>query len=534
MSEPVRARGEAPKGTPATEAPGEGSGAGQPGRAPEPGGTAGQPGRAPEPGGAPERPWKSSEPADASGPLRQGPKTAGDSAQVRRAAEVAGASARPRHTYESARLVAVRAWAVVGCVAVFVICVRALAMVGPALESLLVGAIAGFVCSAITNRLERRGVGRALGSLIGLAVVIVVAAGLLLWLVPFFMNQLMQLLGRTPDYLAGLQSTLQDLLASWGGSGMGPGGGSPFQATAQDVLQGFSTVGTRMAGDLAAWLSGGIIPNIMGLANGVVMFFLGLVMAYWFAKDYPVIFRELGIIVGPRHADDLTLLITVLSRSMGGYMGGVVVTSVLNGLLIFGCLTLVHHPYAGLMGILTAILHFIPVVGPMCSAALATLIALFADPLMALWSLVLCVVAQNVTDNLVSPLVMRSAVKIHPAMSLMGITVGASLGGALGMALAIPLTAAIKGVFIYYFESRTGRQLVSYDGAFFKGTPYHHADGAPAPSVDAVDDERLFSQTRLIEADAVEGVEAGERPQPPKRMRITELLHKRDASGPES
>ena len=413
----------------------------------------------------------------------------------------------PRHDYEAARLLAVRVWAAIGCAVVFVICVRALGMVGAALESVLVGAIVGFIMSAVTNRLERLGVGRALGALVALVVVVAVAAGVLLWLLPFFFDQLVQLLGRIPGYLGQLQPMVASVVDSYGGVGS-----AQFQASAQDLVAGLSSVGSRMAADLASLLSGGIIPNIMGFANGVVMFFLGLVMAYWFAKDYPVIFRELGVIVGPRHADDLTLLLTVLSRSMGGYMSGVVVTSVINGVLIFVCLTVVRHPYAGLMAILTSILHFIPVVGPMGSAALATLIALFTSPVMALWTLVLCVIAQNVTDNLVSPLVMRSAVKIHPAMSLMGITIGASLGGALGMAFAIPLTAAVKGVFIYYFESRTGRQLVSYDGAFFKGTPYHHADGTPVPSVDAVDDEHFVSQTRLIEDDSVADVEADARP----------------------
>ena len=111
---------------------------------------------------------------------------------------------------------------------------------------------------------------------------------------------------------------------------------------------------------------------------------------------------------------------------------------------------------------------------------------------------------------------MQSAVKIHPAMSLIGITVGASLGGALGMALAVPLTAAVKGAFVYYFESRTGRQLVSYDGAFFKGTPYLHADGTPVPSFDALDDDTFLETSRLVENHDVADVEAQEKPEDDK------------------
>ena len=122
------------------------------------------------------------------------------------------------------------------------------------------------------------------------------------------------------------------------------------------------------------------------------------------------------------------------------------------------------------------------------------------------------VVIQNVTDNVVSPLVMRSAVKIHPALSLIGLFIGNSLGGVLGMLLAVPLTAAIKSVFVYYFESRSGRQLVSYDGALFQGTPFHDARGGVEPAFDALDDDRFFMGSRLVDGAQTEAPVADEPP----------------------
>lgn len=406
-------------------------------------------------------------------------------------------------SYQSARLIAVRAWAFVGCAVCFALIIFALGMVQPALECFLVAVIVGFIASSVTNRLEKLGIGRGLGAFLALILVLGIICALLFFLGPLFIDQLSQLLSRIPTYFSRLQGYMQELWQLYGTEGS-----SQFQANLQEVVQGLSSVGTKMASDFAASLSSGVFPYIMSFTNGLLMFFLGLVLSYWFAKDYPVIFQELSVIAGPKRSDDLALLLTVLSRSMGGYMSGVVVTSFINGMLIFLGLTLIGHPYALLMGILTSLMHFIPVVGPMFSAALATLIGLFTSPVMALSALVLCVIAQNVTDNVISPLVMRSAVKIHPAMSLMGITLGACFGGALGMALAIPLTAAIKGAFIYYFESGTGRQLVSYDGAFFRGTPYHTKDNDLVPSADAVNDVHFPALTRLIEPDELEGIEA--------------------------
>ena len=429
-----------------------------------------------------------------------------------------------QRAYVSARLVAVRAWAFVGCAVAFVIALAAIGSVGDAVECLLVGAIVGFICSSLTNWLERHGVGRALGALIAIVVVLAAAVGVLAWLAPLFFDQLRQLIERLPGFVSQLQDAARAFVA-----GLGEGKLSGLQEGAQGLIGMLGDVGTTMTSRLATWLSTALVPNVVNLANDFVMFFLGLVLAYWFAKDYPAIMRELGVIAGPRHDEDLALLVAVLGRSVGGYMRGIVITSVLNGALVFVGLWMFGHPYAGLMGIVVGILHFVPVVGPAVSALVATLTGLFSGVPMAVWTLVLCVVAQNVTDNLVSPLVMQSAVKIHPAMSLIGITVGASLGGALGMALAVPLTAAVKGAFVYYFESKTGRQLVSFEGAFFKGTPYHHADGSPVPSFDALDDDSLLATSRILVDHGAEDVEADDAPAPEPSLldRIRERFMKK-------
>lgn len=437
--------------------------------------------------------------------------------------------AEREEVYRKARLVAVRSWAFIGCCVAFVIALQALGLVGSAVECLCVGLIVGFVCSPITNWLETKGVGRAGGAFVALLIVIAVMAGLMVWIVPMFIEQLRQLLERVPAYIMQAQAMITDLWNTFGSDST-----AEIQAYLQDFMTSLGTVGSRMASELASTISTGLVPNIMGWANGVVMGFLGLVMAYWFAKDYPVIMREINVIAGPRYDEDVSLLVAVMSRSMGGYMKSIVITSLLNGLLAFLGFALVGHPYAALMGVITALMHFVPVVGPAASAALAIAIGFFTSPVVAIWTLVVAVVAQNVTDNVISPLIMRSTINIHPAMSLIGITVGASLGGALGMALAVPLTAAIKGVFVYFFEEKTARQLVSYDGAFFKGTPYHHEDGSPVPSYDALDDDTFLANTLLVEADELKGVEADlppEEARPPLaevlRQQMEEFKHLR-------
>ncbi len=416
----------------------------------------------------------------------------------------------------------VRIGIVVGAIAIFASALYALGFLLPTLEFLAVGCIVGFIMSPIVNWLEDRKVGRPVGAIIALVVILGVVIGAIAILGPITIEQLVSLLRKVPDYLSEAEHWLTQQVQALASDGFGG-----IEQNIQALVDYITSSTSRLASDLLGQISGGLLPNIMGFANGVMMFFLGLILAYWLAVDYPRIFKELATITGPDRQEDVTLLFAVLSRSVGGYMKSVVITSVIDGVLSGLGFWIVGQPYAMLMGILTGVLHVIPVVGPIISAALATVTALTVSPFCAFWTLIMAVIAENITDNIIGPVIMRSTVSVHPAFSLLAIVVGSTLGGPVGMIISIPISAAIKGVFIYYFETRTHRQLVSYDGAIFQGTPFRHPDGSPAPSFDALDDDNFFATSRLIpEEDSKHiKVKAQKRPQG-SEVHISDLIRR--------
>ena len=396
--------------------------------------------------------------------------------------------------YEKWRLRATVTWAIVGAIVLFLLAVRGLAVVGQAVELLLIGIITGFICSPITNWLEDRRVPRSIAALLALLIVVSCIVALVALFVGPFARELMALLRNVPSYFSQVEDALGTFWDTFGSSSS-----TNVQSTVNALVQVLTEAGSGIASDLARNLSTGLVANLTDLAGHFVTFFLGLILAYWFALDYPKIMRELAVIAGPEYDEEMVLTFAALSRSMGGYMRGTLITSLANGLMVAAGLALLGHPYAGLLGIATFVLHFVPVIGPFLSSISAVLLGLFVSLPCAFWTLVITVVAQNVTDNVLSPLVMRSSIKIHPALSLLGIIIGGALGGAVGMLLAVPLTAAIKGFFVYYFESHTGRQLVSKEGAFFGSTPFNYADGRPQPTFDALDDDTFIARSRLLD-----------------------------------
>lgn len=353
-------------------------------------------------------------------------------------------------------------WTVIGLAALLALALYVLGILGQAVELLAIGAIVAFVCSPVTNWLEDRGVPRGISALIALVLTLIVLVGFLILIAQPLVFELTTLLRNAPSYASQIGAMAREFWQNFDTQS-----NPAVRQTVELAIEQASSIGISVASGILSWLSTSALGNISSMANQLMVFFLGLVLAYWLAKDYPVIVREMAIIAGPQKENEFRLILAILSRSTSGYMRGTIITSAVNGILVyFGCLIL-GNPYAALIGMVTGIFHIIPVVGPVFSAGIALILSILVDPVMTVWTIVILMVAQNVVDNVLSPLVMATSVKVHPGLSLVGIVIGSALGGVVGTILAIPLTAALRGIFVYFFEKYSGRQIVSPNGALF-------------------------------------------------------------------
>ncbi len=387
-------------------------------------------------------------------------------------------------------------WTVIGLAALFALALYVLGILGQAVELLAIGAIVAFVCSPVTNWLEDRGVPRGISALIALVLTLIVLVGFLILIAQPLVFELTTLLRNAPSYASQIGAMAREFWQNFDTQS-----NPAVRQTVELAIEQASSIGISVASGILSWLSTSALGNISSMANQLMVFFLGLVLAYWLAKDYPVIVREMAIIAGPQKENEFRLILAILSRSTSGYMRGTIITSAVNGILVyFGCLIL-GNPYAALIGMVTGIFHIIPVVGPVFSAGIALILSILVDPVMTVWTIVILMVAQNVVDNVLSPLVMATSVKVHPGLSLVGIVIGSALGGVVGTILAIPLTAALRGIFVYFFEKYSGRQIVSPNGALFNSTQYVDESGAILPEYDALDDPKFCEESRLVDQD---------------------------------
>jgi predicted PurR-regulated permease PerM len=127
---------------------------------------------------------------------------------------------------------------------------------------------------------------------------------------------------------------------------------------------------------------------------------------------------------------------------------------VLMGLWIIGLLTFLRIPYSFLLGLLAAVLEFIPVFGPLLAGIIICLVAVVREPLLAVWVLLALVCLRVVQDYIVVPRVMGQHIHLHPAMIIVAVLCGAELAGTAGVFLATPVAAIIRVLLLTWQRTR--------------------------------------------------------------------------------
>ena len=244
--------------------------------------------------------------------------------------------------------------------------------------------------------------------------------------VPEAFERLQESAARFQEYLPLLANQIEGLSIDWAG----------LSQKAVGLVQNWGK-GLLISG-------GGLVS---GIVSGVTTFFIGLIFSLYILLQKEKLARQgrqLCYAFLPEAAADQLLNILRLSeRTFSSFLSGQCLEAVILGTMFFVSMTLLHFPYALLVGVLIALTALIPIVGAFIGCAVGALLMLVNDPWQALWFIVLFLVLQQIEGNLIYPHVVGSSVGLPSIWVLAAVTVGGSLMGILGMLVFIPLCSVL-------------------------------------------------------------------------------------------
>lgn len=308
---------------------------------------------------------------------------------------------------------------------------RFLAQVAALALLLGVGLLLSVALSAPVETLYRRRVPRPVAVvLIVLAVLAVLGVGGYL-LYPTLAKQISQLAASLPDAFSQLVERARELANRLGIRVGGGNGGVSAQTLASAARR--------------------VLGGLLGLFGGLASFFTGLLVVlfvplYLTALPGPVTDWVVRLFP-PGKRGKVREVLSESRTSLLGWLKGRLFSMVVVGLLSTAALYLIGVPGALLLGVFSGLVAFVPIIGSIVGVVPPLILAFAGDPLGALWVLLAYVAIQQIESNLLTPLVMRKAVSLHPVVVIASVTVAGAAFGILGAFLAVP-AAVVAGVLV--------------------------------------------------------------------------------------
>lgn len=195
-------------------------------------------------------------------------------------------------------------------------------------------------------------------------------------------------------------------------------------------------------------MGGGTDPEAMGkVLKGTATVFgavadlvLVLFLALYFAVD-PATYRDGFLMLLPEKGRDrVARALDESGRALRNWLAGQLVSMVAVGLLTAAGLWVAGVPLAIPLGILSALLDFVPFVGPLLAAVPGVLVAFSQGPEVAVYAALVYFGVQFVEGNVIMPMAQKWAVHLPPVLGLLSIVAFGLVFGVMGVLFAMPLT----------------------------------------------------------------------------------------------
>lgn len=196
-------------------------------------------------------------------------------------------------------------------------------------------------------------------------------------------------------------------------------------------------------------LAGHLEPLVLGAAAWAPALLLTPFLAFFFLRDGRAFLRFVARAVPNAFFERTLDLLAEVDRTARAYFQGLLWLTVLDTLTLGIGLWLLGFPGAWLLGLICAVLAWLPYIGSIAGGLLVVLVAATdfpQAPEMAWWAVGLFVLARLLDDFVYMPLTIGKSLRMHPLLTVVMIFVGGAVAGVAGLMLVLPVLGVVMVV----------------------------------------------------------------------------------------
>ncbi len=189
-----------------------------------------------------------------------------------------------------------------------------------------------------------------------------------------------------------------------------------------------------------------IVSSVSSLAHQLLNIIIVPFVLFYLLLDFPLVLHRFSMLVPKRSRARFTALAAKADDLMGKYFRGAILVAAIQGTISGIVLWIAGVQYAIVLGLMTAVLDFVPYVGLAVSLVVASIVALLSGG--AVGAKVLCVVIMYLSQKVfeaavLGPKILGTHVGLHPVLLILSLLVFGYFMGLVGLLIAVPATALL-------------------------------------------------------------------------------------------
>ncbi|SEK31241.1 AI-2E family transporter [Paenibacillus sp. OK003] len=297
-----------------------------------------------------------------------------------------------------------------------------------------------YLLRPLVNYMEKKKLNRTLSILLIYLVFGILFALFIIGLWPSLREQLINLVENAPNLINSLSLQLKELEQNGAIKALFPEGSTPFSQITEYINKGFTFVTNYVSGFFSL------------ISSFAIVLFTFPIILFYMLKQGEKFGRKLVHIAPKRFQKDSRDVVLEIDQALSGFIVGRVLVNLALGVLMYIGFLIIGLPYALLLTVIAVIMNFVPFIGAILSSVPIVIMGLVVSPSVAIWSLIIILVAQQIQDNLVAPYVFGKKLDIHPLTTIILVLGAGDLGGIIAILIIIPVYMIVKIILVRIYQ----------------------------------------------------------------------------------